>query len=374
VTAAPAPASVLVTGADGYLGRRIVRRYLDTTDLDVLLLVRADGRSELDAKRADLAAAFASHRSRVHLVVGNLAGDAPFAAIAAPVRDRITQIVHGGAITVFNVEQERARRVNVEGTERTLELARACPQLEAVALLSSVYSSGLRTGPIPEEALDGGSGFANFYEWSKWEAEQVVLSRYADLPYRILRVATVIADDGTGRVSRYNAFHQALKLCFYGLLSLLPGDPATPLYFVTADFVSDAVVRLTAGGSPGGIYHLAHAREDAITLGRLLAVAFDVFDTSPDFRQRGVLRPLLADQESFTLLVDGVASFAGSLVTQALENVLPFARQLYVAKEVDNARLRDALPDYRAPNPEDLVTSTCRHLVETRWGRRAVAS
>lgn len=367
-------AYVLVTGGDGYLGRRIALRYLESTDLEVLLLVRAAGPGELDTKRAELAAAFAPHRHRVHLVVGNLAGNAPFAAIAAPVRDRITQIVHGGAVTVFNVERERARRVNVEGTGKTLDFARECPQLEALALLSSVYSSGLRAGPIVEEPLDDASGFANFYEWSKWEAEQVLLSRYAELPYRILRVATVIADDGAGHVSRHNAFHQALKLCFYGLLSLLPGEPGTPLYFVTADFVTDSVVRLMGPGSPGGIYHLAHGRKDAITLGRLLAVAFDVFDSSPDFRQRGVLRPLLADQESFALLVRGVASFAGGLVTQALDNVMPFAPQLYVAKDVDNARLRRTLPDYRAPDAEDVVTRTCTHLVETRWGRRALAS
>ncbi len=64
-----------------------------------------------------------------------------------------------------------------------------------------------------------------------------------------------------------------------------------------------------------------------------------------------------------------MTSFAGSLVHQALTNVAPFARQLYVAKALDNRRLRAALPDYRAPAPSTLVAATVDQLVESRWGR-----
>lgn len=355
---------VLITGASGYLGRRLTRRWLDD-GCDVLLAVRAAaGRELLERELGERA-------GRASFVVVDLDGENPFISIDEGTRRRITRIVHGAAVTRFNVEPEVARQVNVEGTRHALELARNCPSLESFGQLSTVYSTGLRPGPITEERHDDSAGFANAYEWSKWAAEQLVLGA-VDLPSRVLRVATVVADDDSGAVTQYNAFHETLKLWFYGLLSLIPGKGDTPLYFVTGAFVADAVVRLMEPRVPGGIYHVAHDRQESLTLSQLLDIAHQQFTEVDDFAKKRILRPLLADEESFGLLVDGVTSFAGSLVTQALANVMPFARQLYVDKDVDNTRLRSALADYVAPDPTALVAATCAQLVASRWGRRLV--
>ena len=355
---------VLITGASGYLGRRLARRYLEQGS-DVLLAVRsAAGRGLLEHELGERA-------GRASFVLVDLDGGEPFITVDEETRRRITHIVHGAAVTRFNVEPEIARRINVEGTRRVLDLARTCPLLESFGQLSTVYSTGLRPGPIAEQAYDDSSGFANAYEWSKWMAEQLVLEA-GDLPWRLLRVATVVADDHSGSVTQYNAFHETLKLWFYGLLSLIPGKGDTPLYFVTGAFVTDAVARLMEPGSPGGIYHLAHDRAHSLTLDQLLDIAHQQFSEVEDFARKRILRPLLADEESFELLVEGVTSFAGSLVTQALANVMPFARQLYVGKELDNTRLRSALGDYVAPDPTALVAATCAQLVSSRWGRRLI--
>jgi len=119
-----------------------------------------------------------------------------------------------------------------------------------------------------------------------------------------------------------------------------------------------------------GIYHLSHDRAAALTLGDVLDLVFDEFSAVEEFRKKRIMRPLLADQESFELLVDGVSPIAGSLVTQALHNVTPFARQLYVDKALDNSRLRAALDTYVQPDVEQLLVNTCRSLLDTRWGRR----
>jgi nucleoside-diphosphate-sugar epimerase len=192
----------------------------------------------------------------------------------------------------------------------------------------------------------------------------------SDLPWRILRVATVVADDAAGHVTQHNAFHETLKLWFHGLLPLVPGDGTTPLYLVTGDFVASTVVSLMDAGA--GVYHLAHAQN--CTLVELLDVVAGAFAEVDSFRRRRVLPPLLGDRESFDLLASGVEAFGGGLVRQSLQSVVPFARQLFVAKEVDNARLRAALGDgYQAPDPAQLVRRVCAHLVESKWGRVAVA-
>ena len=350
---------VLVTGGNGYLGRLLVRRYRDD---GLTVVATARGRA-VDAVARDLG---------VPVVAADLDDDVPFAALDDAWRRRITTVVHAAAVTRFNVDREVAQRVNVEGTRRAVELARACPALETFAHVSTVYATGLRAGPILEQPYDDGPGFANAYEESKAAAEALVAAT-DDVPWRILRVATVVADDDTGTVTQYNAVHETLKLWFYGLLSLVPGRGDTPLYLVTGRFVADAVARLTDSTVEGGVYHVAHDRSESLTLDRFLDVASAEFGRVEEFARKRILRPLLADEESFELLVDGVTPFAGGLVTSALGNVLPFARQLYVAKELDNARLRAALGEgYAAPDPAALVAATCARLAATRWGRRLV--
>lgn len=329
--------AVLITGAGGYLGSLVAQRY------------RAAGEEVVAHGRA----------------TGDLAGAEPFAGVDP---SSITRIVHSGALTRFDVSRDDARAVNVEGTRKLLAFARRCPRLEALGFVSTVYATGLRAGPIEERLYDGGPGFANEYERSKWEAEQLVAAA-GDLPWRILRVATVVADDDSGRVTQHNAFHETLKLWFHGLLPLVPGDGATPLYLVTGDFVSSAIVSLLDAGA--GVYHLAHAEN--LTLVEMLDVVAAAFDEVESFRRRRVLPPLLGDRETFDLLAAGVDAFGGGLVRQSLGSVVPFARQLFVRKDVDNSRLRAALGDrYQAPDPSELVRRACRHLVGTKWGRVAV--
>lgn len=330
---------VLVTGAAGYLGRRIVEQCQADGSWDVVAHTRA---------------------------TGDLCDPQPFARLPADVRARIRHIVHSAAVTRFNVDAATADAVNVEGTRRVVDVARACPNLERLALISTVYASGLRSGAVPEERLDDSAGFANHYERSKWEAEEVVAA--SGVPWTIARVATVIADADDGAVGQHNAFHTTLRLWFYGLLSVLPGKPATPLYLVTGDFVAGHV-RAILGADPG-VYHLSHTRAESLTLGDALAIAAGVFEEDAEFRRKRILPPLLADAESFGLMAEGIATFGGEVVSQAMGTVSPFGAQLYIDKDIENGHLRAAVDRYEAPDAPALLANVVRFLVATRWGRR----
>ena len=347
--------TVLVTGASGYVGGLVVRRLVAAGD-EVL----AHGRSPSDVEGATP-------------VLGDLAGADPFAAVPTAVRSRITGIVHAGAVTRFDVDRALARSVNVGGTAKVVAFARTCPRLDSLGVVSTVYATGLRSGPVAEELYDDGPGFANDYEWSKWESEQVVARDGDGLPWRIIRVATVVADDDSGSVTQHNAFHETLKLWFHGLLPLVPGNGDTRLYVVTGEFVAGAIVALMDPAGPDGVFHVAHEAGASLTLAEALDVVAEAFDSVESFRRRRVLRPLLGDKESFDLLAGGVGAFGGGLVRQSLGSVVPFARQLFVSKDLDNRRLRAAVDGYRAPDAAELVRRTCDHLVATRWGRHAVA-
>ena len=330
--------------------------------------MRARSEPELNAKRDSLRSLLQAGGERVRLAGGDLSDAAPFAAVDP---GAVRTIIHGAAATRFNVAEDAARAVNIHGTEKLLAFARRCPRLDRLALLGTLYACGLQDGRIEEVRYDGTAGFANFYEWSKWEGERLLLGDFADLPWRLLRIATVIADDEAGTVTRQNAFHHTLRLLYYGLLPLLPGDAGTPLYFVAADFVAGAVFALTERTERTGIYHLAHGRADACTLGELVEIAFTAFERDAAFRARRVLRPLYCDWESFAALAGAVDDFGGPVVKQALCSIAPFARQLFSVKDVDNRNLLARCVACRPPDARALIAATCVDLLRNRWGKRA---
>jgi nucleoside-diphosphate-sugar epimerase len=316
--------TTLLTGASGYLGRRLAA----ALDGDLIPLVRTpDGAHDLTTPVA-------------------LAGIDP---------GQITRIVHTAAITRFNVDRDTARRVNTEGTIRVAEFAARCPRLEQFTYVSTLYVAGRHTGDIAPEPLTD-LGYVNHYEWSKHAAETALLER--DLPLRIVRLPTLISDDDTGgSVGQYNAFHNTLKLYYFGLLSLVPGDLDTPLALASADYTIRAMLRARVT-----VTHACPAPADTITLGELIDIAFNVFEKDEGFRRRMLLRPLACDLASFRDLVQVADGFKGGPINQALRSVAPFAEQLYLPK-VFHA------PHARPVNSRRLVESVCATLVESRFGR-----
>ena len=230
---------VLVTGADGYLGSRIVASCL-ADHRDVIAWIHARNPVELE------------HRS--HALKERLGGDLECAggdlldpdAFSTIDPLGISAIVHAAAVTRFDVDRRAARRVNVAGTSAAAALAQRCPRLERFVFLGSAFAAGLLEGSIEEGPL-APDGFANNYEWSKWKSEQVLQEDHAELPWTVLRAATVIADDESGACGQLNVVHDTLRLLYQGLLSVIPGEPSVPVCLVTADMVAQAAVRLLEG-------------------------------------------------------------------------------------------------------------------------------
>jgi nucleoside-diphosphate-sugar epimerase len=302
---------------------------------------------------------------RVEVVPADLRSAEPFAGLDP---GPITRILHTAAITRFNVDRDLAREVNVEGTEKVVAFARGCRNLRRLVALSSVYSAGRRTGLVEEVPHDD-AGFVNHYEWSKWEAERRLLAASGDVPLAVVRLGTVIAHDDSGIVVQHNAFHNTFRLVYYGLLSVIPGDEATPVYVLTGSLAGAASACMLLAEDASGIYHACPPRADTPTLARLLDDVVAVFQESPAYRARRLLRPLLCDRAAFDGLVRASQTLGASPLRQAVGSVAPFSEQLFLAKDVRNPRLRQAFPEYSTPDPGELVRATVASLVATRWGR-----
>lgn len=165
---------VLVTGASGFIGRRLVARLRDAGHA-VTALVRAP-------------AAYAAPEG-----VAVVAGDVTDAAAVARAAAGCAAIVHLANATGAR-DLARARAVNVGGTEHVLAAARAAGDCRVV-FTSSVSAMRARLGP---------------YGRSKREAEACV--RAAGVPFVILRPSLVYGGGELGLVATLAAHLRGLPV------------------------------------------------------------------------------------------------------------------------------------------------------------------
>jgi thioester reductase-like protein len=357
----------LITGASGYLGQLAALELLKGTGGPVVMLVHADDAAEAEAKITRLKPQYAGFEHLMEWTWGALEADDPFWGVDPRT---IARIVHAAAIYRFDIDAQTAATVNVGGTRKLLDFSERCPGLAHVCLVSSLYASGLQDGVIAEERLpfDAEAPFTNHYERSKHLSEEILLER-PHLPWSIARVGLVIADDDTGHVTQYNAFHFTLKLFHHGLMSVFPGDPENRVYFVTGAFVAQALADIIRLNAPQRIFHVVHREADGVSLSEAIDLAFDALMADPRFRARRLPRPMFIDQDGFDVLVSGMANLGSRVQVQTLNKVASFARQMYVRKDARNENLLAVLSQDPSTDQRALLSRVCAHLVRTQFGK-----
>jgi thioester reductase-like protein len=260
---------VVLTGATGFVGAELLKRFLDRSDRPVYALVRASD-DEAAAERLpkhERLTAVAADIERPNLGLDSRTADA--------IAEEATTVVHCAASVSFDYDLERSRRVNVDGTRHVLELAERCAQrgdgLGRLSYVSTAYVAGAHRGLFREDQLDVGQRFRNPYEQSKFEAETLIRKRADGLPLQVLRPSIVVGDRRTGRTSSFNVLYGPLKAFARGRLPAIPGRRSSPVDVVPVDYVADAVHELASNGDDG-TFHLV-AGENATTVGRLLKLA-----------------------------------------------------------------------------------------------------
>jgi thioester reductase-like protein len=358
--------NILITGADGYVGKKLALNLLKSSDANLTLWMRADSEEEKQSKTQKMDDSISEYKSRVVYSFGNLSQENPFQEID---NTSITDIVHSAAVIRFNVEEDLAKDINLQGTLKTLEFAKKCESLNKFTYVSTVYSSGPTTGLINEEEFSLDKNFVNFYESSKCQSEKEV--EQSGVNYKIARLSTVIADSEDGEIIQYNVFHNTLRLLYNGLISLLPGDANTPLYFITGDFAALAMTDIVLNETDRKYFHICHTEDESATLNDLMNWVFETFNEYDAFKQKRVMKPLFADEKTFNTMADAMKSFSQGILADALGSITPFAKQLYISKSFTNENLQNVMQDkYQAPDPERLIKNATKYLIDNKWGRK----
>jgi nucleoside-diphosphate-sugar epimerase len=172
--------TIILTGATGYVGRRILDRLLARGDR-VIALVRNAARLE----RAD---------------PGLTVVEVDLGAPLPPLGDlRADALVHAGACTDFDAGLEQLMRVNRDGTRRVAALAVAAGVRRAVYVSSDHASGPAAPGELPQ--VEGVAGRpATDYGRSKLAGEQAFteVCDAAAIEPTILRPCVIVGEGGLG--------------------------------------------------------------------------------------------------------------------------------------------------------------------------------
>jgi long-chain acyl-CoA synthetase len=257
--------AVLLTGATGFVGMELLRRFIERGDRRIHALVRAAD-DEAAAERLPA-------HARLSVVAGDI--EQPGLGLSEKNRERlardVTTVVHCAASVSFDLSLEESRRVNVDGTRHVVDFAQRCRRLERLTYVSTAYVAGDPRGLFREDQLDVGQRFRNPYERSKFEAERMIRSEAAGLPLQVLRPSIVVGDSRTGRTSSFNVLYGPLKALARGRVPAIPARRSSPVDIVPVDYVADRAYELVTDG-PDGTFHLVAGR-NATTVGRLLQLA-----------------------------------------------------------------------------------------------------
>lgn len=352
---------ILLTGGTGYIGHYVAEKLLSTPDVIMNLWLNAKDETEFSAKKEKTIAEFPGLENRLKFSWGTLSEESPFRNVDF---STITSIIHNAALTNFNVKEEDANSINRDGTIKLLEAAKKAPELQKFTYISTVYASGLRPGDVPEDFMSNEHGFSNHYERSKWECEEYIRTKCDSLPWEIIRVATVICHDESGKVIQHNAVHNTLKLLYYGLISLMPGFAQTPVYLVTGEEVARSISNIHLHAPVKKIFNVSHSQDASLTLGSLVDLGFNVFNEDANFKARRILKPLFTDEKAFSALVQSVQGFGGQVLAQAVTSIAPFGRQLYITKNMINLNVKTHDPTFKDFDPANVMKLTIEDMIK----------
>jgi nucleoside-diphosphate-sugar epimerase len=276
-------------------------------------------------------------------------------------------MIHGAASVSFDMPLPEARRINVGGTQRMLDLALALApvaRLERFAFVSTAFVAGTRGGVVLEDELDVGQEFTNTYERSKCEAEALIRSHRDRLPTSVFRPSIVAGHSGTGETSSFKVLYWPIKVFARRLVVCIPGDPEACYDIVPVDYVAESLLHIVEReDTTGGVYHLTAG--STITLGRLVELAAEYFEVRriPPFvsaeRFYALVRPIL-----YLTLVGPMRRVltTGKVYIPYLSRKLRF----------DNRHALHALQGsgLKPPDLEAYMKTIFRYAKETDFGRR----
>ena len=312
-----------VTGATGFIGKRLVKKLLARRAGVVYFLIRQESRDKVP----ELLDYWGTDETHAVPIVGDLVK--PLLGVSKSdlkkLTGKIEHFFHLAAVYDLKADADTQVAINIDGTKNAVALAN---EIDAGIFqhVSSIAAAGMYEGVFREDMFDEAEGLDHPYFATKHESEKIARTE-ARMPWRVYRPGLVVGDSKTGEMDKIDGPYYFFKL-IQKIRNLLPpwmpmvGLEGGRINIVPVDFVVDA------------IDHIAHKKG-------LDRQAFHLVDPTP-YRVGDVLNIFAraAHAPKFSLRVNAaLLGFVPSSVKRGLLALTPVRR-------IRNAVMKDlGLPD-----------------------------
>jgi NAD(P)-dependent dehydrogenase (short-subunit alcohol dehydrogenase family) len=247
-----------VTGATGFIGKRLVKTLLARPDSVVWFLAREQTREKLPA----LLNYWGVDEKRAVPVIGELT--APQLGITKSeirkLKGRIDHFFHLAAVYDLKASAEAQQAANIDGTRNAVRCAEALAA-KRFHLFSSIAAAGLYEGVFREDMFEEAENLDHPYFRTKHDSEGIV-RKECTLPWRVYRPGLVVGDSRTGEMDKIDGPYYFFKPIQMVRKLLPPWMPAIGIEggrinIVPVDFVVAATDHLAhLDGHDGECFHL----------------------------------------------------------------------------------------------------------------------
>ncbi len=231
-----------VTGATGFIGKRLVKKLLQRKGAVVHFLIR----KESESKVAGLREFWGASAAKAVPVFGDLTAKKLGVGSddVKKLKGQVDHFYHLAAVYDLGADEESQIAVNIEGTRNTVELAKA---IDAGHFhhVSSIAAAGLYEGVFREDMFEEAENYDHPYFMTKHESEKIV-RKECKVPWSVYRPAMVVGDSQTGEMDKIDGPYYFFKLIQRMRQLMPPWMPAVGLEggrinIVPVDFVVDAL-------------------------------------------------------------------------------------------------------------------------------------
>ena len=246
-----------VTGASGFIGKRLVKTLLARRGAVVHFLIRPSSQDKV----AELLDYWGVDEKRARPVHGDLA-QPRLGLTRAALKDlgKVDHFFHLAAIYDLGADAESQIQVNIEGTRNAVTAANDM-KAGCFQLVSSIAAAGLYEGVFREDMFDEAENLDHPYFQTKHESEKIV-RRECKVPWRVYRPSLVVGDSATGEMDKIDGPYYFFKL-IQRMRQMLPpwmptiGVEGGRINIVPVDFVVAAVDHIAhLKGHDGKAFHI----------------------------------------------------------------------------------------------------------------------
>ncbi len=251
-----------VTGATGFIGKRLVKKLLEKKGSTVHFLMRPESAGKLADLHDHWGLVGAKAQGRAVPVYGDLTGKklGVSADDIKALKGQIDHVYHLAAVYDLGADEESQIAVNIEGTRSMVEFAKAV-DAGHVHHVSSIAAAGLYEGVFREDMFEEAEGLDHPYFLTKHESEKIV-RKECKLPWTVYRPAMVVGDSTTGEMDKIDGPYYFFKLIKRMRQILPPWMPSVGLEggrinIVPVDFVVNALAHIShQPGTASRCFHL----------------------------------------------------------------------------------------------------------------------